>query len=88
VEKRKAEERQGGETMKRILTVMAVSLVMAAMLVAMAMPAFAKITPVDTVCTNNGGNQAGGQQPSCKGGGQTQETENQNPSGRAPPGQN
>ncbi len=74
--------------MKRILTVMAISLVVAAMMVAMAMPAFAKIAPVDTSCTNNGGNLAGGQQPSCKGSGQTQQTENQNPSGKAPPGQN
>jgi hypothetical protein len=37
-----------------------------------------------------GGNQPGGQQPSCEGSGLTQdtETENQNPSGAAPPGQN
>jgi hypothetical protein len=43
----------------------------------------AKIQPVDTQCTNNGG-----QQPSCTGGGLTQESENQNPAGHAPPGQN
>jgi hypothetical protein len=49
---------------------------------------FAKITAVDTACTNNGGHQAGGQQPTCKGSGQTQESENQNPAGHAPPGQN
>jgi hypothetical protein len=48
----------------------------------------AKIQPVDTQCTNNGGNQPGGQQPSCTGSGLTQETENQNPAGHAPPGQN
>ncbi|GLP66608.1 hypothetical protein TUSST3_32290 [Streptomyces sp. TUS-ST3] len=48
----------------------------------------AKIQPVDTQCTNNGGHQPGGQQPSCGGNGLTQETENQNPSGHAPPGQN
>jgi hypothetical protein len=50
--------------------------------------AMAKITSVDTSCTNNGGNQPGGQQPSCTGGGLTQDTENQNPAGQAPPGQN
>lgn len=48
----------------------------------------AKIQPVDTSCTNNGGHQPGGQQPSCTGGGLTQNTENQNPAGHAPPGQN
>jgi hypothetical protein len=53
-----------------------------------ATPAEAKISGTDTSCTNGGGNQPGGQQPSCTGGGLTQETENQNPSGSAPPGQN
>ncbi|MET7700290.1 hypothetical protein [Streptomyces sp. NPDC005485] len=48
----------------------------------------ASIHPVDTTCTNNGGHQPGGQQPSCTGGGLTQDTENQNPAGHAPPGQN
>lgn len=48
----------------------------------------AKIQPVDTQCTNNGGHQPGGQQPSCTGSGLTQDTENQNPAGHAPPGQN
>jgi hypothetical protein len=54
--------------------------------------AFAKITSetTDTSCTNGGGNQPGGQQPTCTGGGLTQNTEttNVNPSGQAPPGQN
>jgi hypothetical protein len=54
--------------------------------------ASAKITSetTDTGCTNSGGNSPGGQQPSCTGGGLTQETEteNVNPSGSAPPGQN
>jgi methionine salvage enolase-phosphatase E1 len=48
----------------------------------------AKISSADTGCTNSGGNQPGGQQPSCQGSGLTQETENQNPAGEAPPGQN
>ena len=50
--------------------------------------AFAKISEVPTSCTNQGGNQPGGQQPSCQGSGLTQESENQNPAGSAPPGQN
>jgi hypothetical protein len=50
--------------------------------------AVAKIRPVDTSCTNNGGNDPGGQQPTCTGGGLNQNTENQNPAGQAPPGQN
>ena len=48
--------------------------------------AFAKISPVDTSCTNGGGNQPGEQQPTCTGGGLTQDTENQIPAGHAPPG--
>jgi hypothetical protein len=50
--------------------------------------AYAKISSVDTSCSNGGGNQPGGQQPTCTGGGLTQNTENQNPAGSAPPGQN
>jgi hypothetical protein len=50
--------------------------------------AFAKIESVDVSCTNNGGHQPGGQQPTCTGGGLTQQSENQNPAGHAPPGQN
>jgi hypothetical protein len=50
--------------------------------------ALAKISSTDTSCTNGGGNEPGGQQPSCSGSGLTQNTENQNPSGSAPPGQN
>jgi hypothetical protein len=54
--------------------------------------AYAKISSVttDTSCTNSGGNQPGAQQPSCGGSGLNQQTtsDNQNPSGSAPPGQN
>jgi hypothetical protein len=74
--------------MKRMITFLAVALVMAAMVVVMAAPAFAAIKQVNTSCTNNGGNMPGGQQPTCQGGGLTQQSENQNPAGHAPPGQN
>jgi Spy/CpxP family protein refolding chaperone len=74
--------------MKRVLTVLAVALVMVAMFVATAMPAFAKIQDVDVACENPAGSEPGGQQPSCKNANLTQETEAQNPSGHAPPGQN
>lgn len=50
--------------------------------------AFAKITEEPVACENPAGNEPGGQQPECKGEGQTQITENQNPAGKAPPGQN
>ena len=74
--------------MKRVITVLAVALVVAAMVVATAMPAFAKISSVDTSCTNGGGQTPTGQQPTCTGGGLQQNTQNQNPAGSAPPGQN
>lgn len=50
--------------------------------------ASAAISPVDVSCTNPAGHLAGGQQPTCEGVSQTQETENQNPAGHAPSGQN
>lgn len=50
--------------------------------------AHAKITQVDVSCENNGGQLPPGQQTTCTGGGLTQNTENQNPAGHAPPGQN
>ena len=72
---------------KRVLVATAVAAAMIAPAVG-AQPAMAKISSVDTSCTNGGGNQPGGQQPTCTGGGLTQNTENQNPAGSAPPGQN
>lgn len=49
----------------------------------------AKIVPVDTSCTNGGNQTPTGQQPTCNNtNGLTQNTENQNPAGSAPPGQN
>jgi hypothetical protein len=74
--------------MKRVLTVVALALVLAAIVVATAMPAFAKIQEVDTACENPGGKLATGQQPTCKTEAHEQESENQNPSGAAPPGHN
>jgi ABC-type microcin C transport system permease subunit YejB len=73
--------------MRKRVTLLIAALVMA-LTMAFSGVAFAKITPVDTACTNNGGNQAGGQQPTCKNDAQTQESENQNPAGGAPPGHN
>jgi hypothetical protein len=74
--------------MKRVLTVLAVALVMAAMMVATAAPAFAKITEEPVRCETRGGGVPPGQQPECQGGGLEQETENRNPAGHAPPGHN
>jgi hypothetical protein len=70
------------------LAAMAVALSVAMLVSSLATPVAAKITPTDVSCTNGGGQQPGGQQPTCTGGGLTQESENQNPSGAAPPGQN
>jgi hypothetical protein len=50
--------------------------------------AFARIEEVDTACSNPAGKQPGGQQPSCQNENLTQESENQNPAGKAPPGHN
>ena len=48
----------------------------------------AKITPEPVACETKSGQQPAGQQPACKGGGLEQKTENRNPAGKAPPGQN
>jgi hypothetical protein len=80
------------KVMYAALAAMAVALSVAMLVSSLATPVQAKISPVttDVSCTNGGGNQPGGQQPSCTGSGLTQETEteNQNPAGSAPPGQN
>jgi len=64
--------------MKRILMVLAVALVMAAMIAVMAAPTFAAITPVQI---NGGGNTPNGNANGVP-------TTNVNPTGFAPPGQN
>ena len=64
--------------MKRILLVMAVGLVMAAVVVAMSMPALAKITPVKE---NGGGHTPNGEANGVP-------TVNKNPAGHAPGGHN
>jgi hypothetical protein len=70
------------------LAAMAVTLSVAMLVSTIATPVAAKINNVPTSCTNQGGQQPGGQQPSCQGAGLTQQSENQNPAGKAPPGQN
>jgi len=67
---------------KRILLLVA-AFVMALMM-ALGGAAFGAISPAN--CTNGGGNQPGGQQPVCTGGGLTQNPAT-NPAGQAPPGQ-
>jgi hypothetical protein len=78
---------KGGEKMRKRITLLIAALTMA-LTMSFGGVAFAKIQSVDTACTTNGGETPGGQQPSCKCGGLNQQTENQNPSGGAPPGQN
>jgi hypothetical protein len=63
---------------------MAVALSVAMLVSSLATPVAAKISPAN--CENQGGNQPGGQQPVCQGGGLTQNPAT-NPAGNAPPGQ-
>lgn len=78
--------------MNNIKTALAIAAIVAAFTVAIVpsliTSASAAISSTDTDCTNGGGNLPGGQQPTCTGGGLIQDTENQNPAGSAPPGQN
>jgi hypothetical protein len=72
-------------TMLVAIVVVAAALAIAPLLVN---GAYAAISSTNTGCTNNGGGSPGGQQPTCTGSGLTQQTQNQNPAGSAPPGQN
>ena len=67
--------------MKRMFTVLAVALVMAALVVATAIPAFAQGGGIMEERTNPAGKETQGQ-------GKAIEVENVNPAGKAPPGQN
>jgi hypothetical protein len=71
-----------------------ITLLVAALMLALSMSfggvAFAKITPAQPPsCENGGGNEPGGQQPTCNGEGLTQNpaTPAKNPAGNEPPGQ-
>jgi hypothetical protein len=69
----------------------ALGAVMVAGLISIPTQTQAKITPgEDPSCSNNGGNDPGGQQPNCKGGGLDQNPGSpaKNPAGNDPPGQN
>ena len=66
------------------LAAMAVALSVAMLVSSVAAPVQAKISPAN--CTNNGGQQPGGQQPVCQGQG-LQQNPATNPAGHAPPGQ-
>ena len=70
-----------------------ISLLIAALMLALTMSfgsvaAFAKITEEPVACENPSGAEPGGQQPECKNQNLNQIEENQNPTGKAPPGQN
>jgi hypothetical protein len=70
------------------LAAAAVTLSVAMLVSSLATPVQARIQEADISCANPAGNEPGGQQPSCQNENLTQESENQNPSGAAPPGQN
>ncbi len=67
-----------------VLAVMAVTLSVAMLVSSVATPVAAKISPAN--CENRGGQQPGGQQPTCQGQGLEQNPAT-NPAGKAPPGQ-
>jgi hypothetical protein len=67
------------------LAAIAVVLSAPLLVLSVATPAEAKISPRS--CTNGGGNEPGGQQPVCKGGGLTQNPAT-NPAGNEPGGHN
>ncbi|MDQ3847537.1 MAG: hypothetical protein M3261_01110 [Thermoproteota archaeon] len=70
---------------------MAVTLSVAMLVSSIATPVAAKITPAQPPsCENRGGQQPGGQQPTCTGEGLTQNpgTPATNPADHAPPGHN
>jgi hypothetical protein len=71
-------------TKTTLAIIAAVAILAAAITPTFLTEASAKISPAN--CTNQGGNQPGGQQPSCQGGGLTQNPAT-NPAGNAPPGQ-
>jgi hypothetical protein len=80
-----------GDLMRKRIT-----LLIAALMLALTMSfggagmAFAKITPAEPAsCENKSGQEPGGQQPNCKGGGLTQNEAKpaKNPAGNEPPGQ-
>ncbi|MFD2008425.1 hypothetical protein [Streptomyces narbonensis] len=74
--------------MKRIGTGLGAAVAACALGFGAAGTAVATVEPVDITCTNKSDKTPGGQQPTCKGSSHTQETENQNNSGFAPPGRN
>ncbi len=75
---------------KRIAVVLVAALMMSLTMALSGLSglAGAKITTTTIACTNNAGNTVQGQLPCNPNNSLSNETENQNPSGHAPPGQN